>query len=435
MRICIDMGHTPTSPGASGYIDELKEDRALGARLIAELERRGHAVTDTTAPDWMAYPDEVDHRVGKANATDAELFVSIHFNAGGGSGTEVLYFAGDDAGRSYASRISSKLASALGLPDRGAKANDWVGVICDTYMTAVLVETCFVDAKADADAYARTSWDAIITAIASGIDGSSGGSEPEPSGWDGPGQEIAGDTRYSTAEAIAAKKGATGTLMAASPDKWPDLASGMWVAGRLNANILYDREDFYLSDGTGGVYLGSDNRYGTNRYTLDFWTKVKGFDSGDTCFVVPGDKFADAAACAWASYNRGIPIVLYEDHKNFYGLIGRFEHVIAIGDTVPKFDGETDRISGASRVEVSVGIAERYAETWGQPMIVTPDVPYDAIASAQWAGNDCVLFAGDAAEDALRRHRGEITDLYWVGGENSIPYDVRHAMAEAAGLE
>lgn len=72
---------------------------------------------------------------------------------------------------------------------------------------------------------------------------------------------------------------------------------------------------------------------------------------------------------------------------------------------------------------------------WGQPMIVTPDVPYDAIASTQWAGNDCVLYAGGATEDALRRHRGEITDLYFVGGEGSVPYDVRHAMAEAAGLE
>ena len=255
-------------------------------------------------------------------------------------------------------------------------------------------------------------------------------------GWSGPGQEIAGADRYATAEAIADRKGWSGKLMAAAPDKWPDLASGMWIAGKLNANVLYDREDFYLSDGTGGVYLGSDNRYGTNRYTLDFWSKVKGMDIGDTCFVVPGDKFADAAACAWVSYNRGIPIILYEDHRNFYdGLIGRFEHVIAVGDTVPGFDGETDRISGASRVEVSVGIAERYAETWGQPMIVTPDVPYDAIASAQWAGNDCVLYAGGATEDALRRHRGEITDLYFVGGENSIPYDVRHAMAEAAGLE
>ena len=261
------------------------------------------------------------------------------------------------------------------------------------------------------------------------------GSPKPPEGWSGPGQEIAGTDRYATAEAIANRKGWSGKLMAAAPDKWPDLVSGMWVAGRLNANILYDREDFYLSDGTGGVYLGSDNRYGTNRYTLDFWSKCKGFDPGDTCFVVPGDKFADAAACAWASYNRGIPVVLYEDHKNFYGLIGRFEHVIAIGDTVPKFDGETDRISGASRVEVSVGIAERYAETWGQPMIVTPDVPYDAIASAQWAGNDCVLYAGGATEDALRRHRGEITDLFFVGDENAVDFDFRRRAGKAAGLE
>ncbi len=51
MRIVIDMGHTPTSPGAGYYLDELDCDRATGERVIAELERRGHTVYNSTAPD------------------------------------------------------------------------------------------------------------------------------------------------------------------------------------------------------------------------------------------------------------------------------------------------------------------------------------------------------------------------------------------------
>ena len=183
VNICIDMGHTPTSPGASGYLDELREDRIIGGGLIAEMRRRGHAVTDTTAPDWMGYPNEINHRVAAANGSGAELFVSIHLNAGGGTGPEVLYFAGDGYGLSTARQISANLASVLGLPDRGAKARtNEIGVIRDTYMTAVLVEVCFVDSAKDKAAYDAVSYDAIVNAIADGIEGSaaSGGPAPAP---------------------------------------------------------------------------------------------------------------------------------------------------------------------------------------------------------------------------------------------------------------
>lgn len=157
MRICIDLGHTPASPGARGYLDELNEDRELGKRVIAELQRRGHTVYNSTPADNVSYPTEVDQRVSYANSKDIDLFCSIHYNAGGGTGTEVLYFQGDTTGKEYAARISELLSAALGLPNRGAKANNWVGVICNTNATAVLIEVCFVDRIEDRDAYYNTS--------------------------------------------------------------------------------------------------------------------------------------------------------------------------------------------------------------------------------------------------------------------------------------
>lgn len=39
-----------------------------------------------------------------------------------------------------------------------------------------------------------------------------------------------------------------------------------------------------------------------------------------------------------------------------------------------------------------------------------------------------------AAEDAPRRHHGEIADIYWVGDANAVPYDRRRELCEAAGL-
>ena len=182
MRIVIDMGHTPTSPGASGYLDELECDRATGRRVIDELKRRGHTVYDSTPDDWVAYPQEVDQRCYYTNRlSNIDLFCSIHLNAGGGTGTEVLYFAGDGDGAWWASQISKNVANALGLRNRGAKPNDWVGVICNTNPTAVLIEICFVDSWEDKLAWDACPWDNLIGAICDGIEGHDwNGSAPQP---------------------------------------------------------------------------------------------------------------------------------------------------------------------------------------------------------------------------------------------------------------
>lgn len=184
MKICVDMGHTPTSPGARGYIDELTEDRAVGTRLIAELQRRGHTVLNTTPPDSVGYPAEINRRVNTANASGAGLFVSIHFNAGGGTGTEVLYYSGDATGKAVAAAISENVSSVLGLRNRGAKPRtNEIGVIRDTNMTAVLVEVCFVDSATDKAAYDKVSYAAIVNAIADGIErkaGTGGGTSDKP---------------------------------------------------------------------------------------------------------------------------------------------------------------------------------------------------------------------------------------------------------------
>lgn len=171
MKICVDMGHTPTSPGASKYLDELTEDRKVGAALIAELQRRGYTVVNTTPADNIGYPVEINQRVAKANSSGAAILVSVHFNAGGGTGTEVLHYPGDANGKAIATKVSSNLAGLLGIADRGPKGRDNVGVISSTSMTAVLVEVCFVDNMVDKAAYDATTPEEIASAICDGIEG------------------------------------------------------------------------------------------------------------------------------------------------------------------------------------------------------------------------------------------------------------------------
>lgn len=183
MKICIDMGHTKASTGASKYLDELTEDRKIGKALISELQKRGHTVINTTPSDSVAYPTEINSRVSKANSSGASLFVSVHLNAGGGTGTECLYYKGDATGATIAGRISANVAKTLGITNRGAKPRTTeVGVICNTSMTAVLVEVCFVDSSTDAVAYKKVTPAAIATAIANGIEGTSSSSTVK-TGW------------------------------------------------------------------------------------------------------------------------------------------------------------------------------------------------------------------------------------------------------------
>lgn len=254
-------------------------------------------------------------------------------------------------------------------------------------------------------------------------------------GWSGPGEEIAGVNRIETAEAIVRKKDSANGTMRTSGEGYADLLTGMWVAGKLGAAIRYGGDGFYLADGAGGIYLGSDNRFDTNRYNLEIWEKVKGIDIGGTCFVVPGDSYADGVACAWVSYNRGIPIVFYEAHSNFDYLVSKFEYAIGVGNTVPKFEGETDRIAGSDRFATAVSVAERFGQTWTQPVIVTGNGFADGLAAAQWVGNGVLLFAeGAATTDALSRHKGEVSSICWIGNQNAIPYGRRLELCEAAGL-
>lgn len=181
MRIIIDMGHTPTSPGASGYLDELTCDRIIGRYVIAELERRGHTVYNSTPADWVSYPQEVNDRCAFANSlSNIDLFCSLHLNAGGGHGAEVLYYAGDSQGYEFADILSRNVADALGITNRGAKANDWVGVIRNVNHTSVLIEFCFVDSYEDYLAWNRCSMDDLAKAVCDGIEKTEGEDMPTP---------------------------------------------------------------------------------------------------------------------------------------------------------------------------------------------------------------------------------------------------------------
>lgn len=174
MKIAVDMGHCPKSTGASGYLNELTEDRKIGKALISELKSRGHSVVNVTPGDSEA--ESLTGRARRANNAGCDFFCSIHLNAGGGTGTEV-YTTSGSAAADEAKRISANVAKVLGIKDRGHKTARYT-VLTATTMAACLVEVCFVDNKTDRDAYKKCTPEKIAKAIADGILGKSTSSSP-----------------------------------------------------------------------------------------------------------------------------------------------------------------------------------------------------------------------------------------------------------------
>jgi len=104
-----------------------------------------------------------------ANDLEADMFVSIHFNAFNqrATGTETL-ISSTPASLILGHCIQSHLKAALVLPDRGLKERPGLYVLRNTVMPAVLVEVCFVDNDFDLARYLNRV-DQAAAAIADGI--------------------------------------------------------------------------------------------------------------------------------------------------------------------------------------------------------------------------------------------------------------------------
>ena len=144
-------GHNRKVPGASGILDEVTEDRKVKDAVIKYLKAAGHTVYDCTDDAGTTQPKNLANIVAKCNAHTVDLDISIHLNAGGGTGSEVYYTS--SKGKTYAGKASAAVAKALGIKDRGAKESDTLYVLNHTKAPAILIECCFVDNKTDKDAW------------------------------------------------------------------------------------------------------------------------------------------------------------------------------------------------------------------------------------------------------------------------------------------
>ena len=153
MAICIIVGHGKSKSGGydSGAVNGNYHEFKI-AREIARYAYEYYNATYNEQCDLMNYKGDLylSDRIKLANAKHYNFVAEIHLNAGGGTGSEVYYSIGSAKGKAIAAAISSNISKAFGIRNRGAKTKrgangDYFGIIRQTSMEAVLVETVFID--------------------------------------------------------------------------------------------------------------------------------------------------------------------------------------------------------------------------------------------------------------------------------------------------
>ena len=186
--VYLDAGHGGYDPGASYFgISEKSLTLAIQSRVKAKLEAEGYQVVTTRTSD--TYVDLAD-RSRAANASESDIFVSIHINASGSSaaqGIETYYY---QPYAEYPSRINatyhanptrlsmsdtlanaiqSSLINATGAQNQGVKRQTFA-VLRETTAPAVLLELGFLSnpqeaARLNTSAYQETLANAIVAGI------------------------------------------------------------------------------------------------------------------------------------------------------------------------------------------------------------------------------------------------------------------------------
>ena len=188
--VYLDAGHGGYDPGASYFgISEKSLTLAIQSHVKAKLESEGYQVVTTRTSDTYV---DLTNRSRAANASESDIFVSIHINASGSSaaqGIETYYY---QPYAEYPSRINatyhanptrlsmsdtlanaiqSSLINATGAQNQGVKRQTFA-VLRETTAPAVLLELGFLSnpqeaARLNTSAYQETLANAIVAGIKS----------------------------------------------------------------------------------------------------------------------------------------------------------------------------------------------------------------------------------------------------------------------------
>ena len=177
--ISVHAGHNPAGKvacGATGLLDESKENRLIVTEMINIMRNCGWTVYNDTVDNGSSQDDVLNKIVAKCNSHSVSFVFSIHLNSGRNDypgdgrigGFEVWVNATNKGKPEIAERIRANM-SKYGFTDRGTKISKNLKVLNKTNAPALLLEICFVDDRDDYNLYQKVGYKAIAKAVAYAI--------------------------------------------------------------------------------------------------------------------------------------------------------------------------------------------------------------------------------------------------------------------------
>lgn len=189
--VYIDPGHGGVDSGASyGGVYEKNLALSVANKLKENLIQLGYQVLMTRTADYNV--DFKTERSKMANQSNADLFISIHFNATGskvtGTGIETYWYQYDSEyqpkinaamhndptrlaeSEILANQVQASLISGTGAVNRGVRRETFA-VLRETAIPAILVELGFMDNPSDLQKIKQDSYQTkLANALVQGID-------------------------------------------------------------------------------------------------------------------------------------------------------------------------------------------------------------------------------------------------------------------------
>lgn len=165
VKIFIDPGHGGSDPGATANgLQEKNLTLAIATEMRNILENEYDNVTiqmsrtnDTSL--------SLSQRTTAANNWNADYFISVHINAGGGTGFESFIYPGVGAPTTtYQTNVHNAIIAATNFRNRGMKRANF-HVLRESNMPAILTENGFIDNSSDATSLKNPNF---ISSIARG---------------------------------------------------------------------------------------------------------------------------------------------------------------------------------------------------------------------------------------------------------------------------
>ena len=152
MKYTIHAGHNPdglVASGAAGFVKESLINRQI-VNTIKSMMEVGNTAVDVTVNDGISQNDILKKLCSKMNNINASYNISVHCNAGGGTGIEAWTWGENQKCNELAMSILSNISAETGFKNRGVKHSKSLYILKHTIRPTIILEIGFVDNLEDA---------------------------------------------------------------------------------------------------------------------------------------------------------------------------------------------------------------------------------------------------------------------------------------------